>query len=701
MKNVCVTLACLLSLSVPPQANAESEPNILLRPWTTEFEMPPFEEIRVTDYIPAFDAAASLQNELIAAIVAVDAPPTFDNTIAPYERSRSELYRVVRAFLPVAQSMRNEAVNAASSYIFPAFAAHEEEIFLNRRIFNRVHAIYETRFERDLDPDQIRLVELIHQEFLKSGVGVAEDRKARLAGVSARIAELQQKFDTNNTEESDAFEYLVTDQASLGELPDAIVSTARQRAIDRGHECECWSLGVSRSLFEQVMVASPDRELRKAIYTARMGLGSNANEWNNEAILNELLELRAERAAIMGYGSYAQFRTKYAMAESPANVETLLGALEKPLLKAVEDEAAMIARAMKNDGVEGDLKPWDWDYYAEKVRSSVYSVDSDELREYFKLDNVIKGSFGVASRLFGIEFVERDDLPRWHPDQRVYEVRGKGGRHVGILMADFYAREGKRGGAWTDEIRVAESMDRPLSGIAAINFNLTRPADGAETLLTQSEGETVLHELGHAMQTILSTQRYVRLSGFNYLPRDGSEYPSQVLEFWFNVPEVIHSIGKHVETGKRIPDELLERLTAASRFNLARTKVHLIELSRIDLALHGVAAGKDIDSVKIASAIKASHKLPGYVGERYGLMNFRHIVSIAYDAQFYGYLWADVIAADAFGRFEEEGYFDRSAARALKRLVFEAGASLPPLDGFMEFRGREPDPAAFVRSVTK
>ena len=701
MKNVSIALLCLLAPLIASDASADEEANILLREWTTEFEMPPFEDIQVTDYIPAFDAAASLQNERIAAIVAINDPPTFKNTIEPYERSRSELYRVVRAFLPVAQSMRSEAVNEASSYIFPAFAAHEEEIFLNKRIFDRVDAIYETRLQRDLDADQIRLVELVHQEFLKYGVGVAEDKKARLAEVSARIAELQQKFDTNNTEESDAFEYLVTDQVLLGDLPETVVAAARQRAIDRGHECECWSLGVSRSLFEQVMTASPDRELRKAIYTARMGLGSNDNQWNNEAILNELLALRAERAAIMGYESYAEFRTKYAMAESPANVERLLTALEIPLLKAVEEEAALIAKAMKDDGVEGDLQPWDWEYYAEKVRRSVYSVDSDEVREYFTLDNVIKGSLGVASRLFGVEFVERDDLPRWLPDQRVYEVREKGGRHVGILMADFYAREGKRGGAWTDEIRVAESMDRPISGIAAINFNLTKPADGGETLLTQSEGETVLHELGHAMQTILSTQRYVRLSGFNYLPRDGSEYPSQVLEFWFNVPEVINSIGRHVETGKSIPEELLEQLAAASRFNLARTKVHLIELSRIDLALHGVAAGGEVDSVKIASTIKASHHLPRYVGERYGLMNFRHIVSIAYDAQFYGYLWADVIAADAFGRFAEDGYFDKKAASDLKRLVFEAGASLPPLEGFTELRGRTPDPSAFVRSVTK
>jgi len=700
MKNVSIALLCILTPLVTSSASADEETNILLREWTTEFEMPPFEDIQVTDYIPAFDAAASLQNERIEAIIAVDEPPTFENTIAPYERSRSELYRALRAFLPVAQSMRSEAVNEASSYIFPAFAAHEEEIFLNTRIFDRVNAIYETRFEGDLEADQIRLVELIHQEFLKYGVGVPEDKKARLAAVSARIAELQQTFDTNNTEESDAFEYLVTNQVLLGDLPETVVAAARQRAIDRGHECECWSLGVSRSLYEQVMAMSPDRELRKAIYTARMGLGSNDNQWNNEAVLNELLGLRAERAALMGYGSYAEFRTKYAMAESRANVEVLLQALETPLLKAVEKEADLIAKAMKDDGVEGDLQPWDWEYYAEKVRRSVYSVDSDEVRKYFTLDNVIQGSFGVASRLFGVEFVERDDLPRWHPDQRVYEVREKGGRHVGILMADFYAREGKRGGAWTDEIRVAERMDRPLSGIAAVNFNLTKPAGGGETLLTQSEGETVLHELGHAMQTILSTQRYVRLSGFNYLPRDGSEYPSQVLEFWFNVPDVINLIGKHVETGKGIPAELLERLAAASRFNLARTKVHLIELSRIDLALHGVAAGGAVDSVKIANTIKASHKLPGYVGERYGLTNFRHIVSIGYDAQFYGYLWADVIAADAFGRFEEDGYFDKKAAKALKRLVFEAGASLPPLEGFREFRGRDPDPAAFVVSVT-
>jgi peptidyl-dipeptidase Dcp len=686
---------CLLSVNT----FANEEENILLSKWETELEMPPFEDILVTDYIPAFDAAAAMQNDKIEGIIANPEAPTFANTIEPYERSRSELYRVLRAFLPIAQSMRDDAVNEASEYIFPAFAAHEEAIFLDKRIFDRVHTIYETRFERDLEDDQIRLVDLIHQEFLKYGVSVEDENKARVEVVSGRIAELQQKFDKNASEEAEAFEYLVTNQASLGGLAHSLVTAARERAKERGHDCECWSFGLSRSLFDQIMASSPDRELRKAIYEGMMGLGGNDNQWNNEEILNELLQLRAERAGLMGYDNFAQYRTRYVMAETPGNVESLLADLEGPLLKEIEDEAEMISKAMKDDGVDGELQPWDWDYYAEKVRSSEYSVDSDRVREYFTLENVVKGSFEVASRLFGVEFVERDDLPRWYPDQRVFEVVNKEGDHVGVLMADFYAREGKRGGGWTDEIRVAESMDRPLSGIAGVNFNLTKPAEGEETLLTQREGEIVLHELGHAMQTILSTQRYVRLSGFNYLPRDGAEYPSQVLEFWFNVPEVIKSIGRHYETGEPIPDDLIEKLSGASKFNQARQKVNLIELSRIDLALHGAGAGEAIDSVKIANEIRSKSKVAGYVGERYGLMNFRHMVSLGYDAQFYGYLWADVIAADAFGRFEEDGFFDEEAAEELKRLVFEAGASLPQLDGFIEFRGRDPDPGAFVRSV--
>jgi len=640
-----------------------------------------------------------MQNEAIEKIVASTAEPSFKNTIEPYERSRSTLYRVLRAFLPIAQSMRSDAVDEASAYIFPAFAAHEEAIFLDKRIFDRVNEVYEARFERGLENDQIRLIELIHQEFIKYGVGVPEEHKARLEEVSARIAELQQQFDQNASEESEAFEYLVTEKASLGGLAESLVTAARERAKERGHECECWSIGLSRSLFDQIMASSPDRELRKAVYERMMGLGGNENEWNNELILNELLQLRAERAALMGYANFAQYQTKNAMAETPENVESLLASLEGPLLNVLEAEAQMIRKAMTDDDVEGPLEPWDWDYYAEHVRSSVFDVDSDEVREYFTLENVINGSFDVINRLFGVEFVERDDFPRWHEDQRVFEVTTGDGEHVGILMADFYAREGKRGGAWTDEVRVAESMDGPLSGIAAVNFNLTKPTDGKQTLLTLREGEIVLHELGHAMQTILSKQRYVRLSGFNYLPRDGAEYPSQVLEFWFNVPEVIQSIGRHYKTGEAMPKELLEKVYEARKFNQAREKVHLIELSRLDLGLHGLEEDEDVDAIKVASAIKSSHKMPGYVGERYGLLSFRHMVSLGYDAQFYGYLWADILAADAFGRFVEEGYFNEDAAGDLKRLVFEAGASIPPLTGFVEFRGREPTADALLRSM--
>lgn len=443
-----------------------------------------------------------------------------------------------------------------------------------------------------------------------------------------------------------------------------------------------------------------------------MGLGGNDNQWNNEDILNELLVLRAERAGILGNSNsanFAQYRTKYAMAESPSNVYPILESLWEPMLAVANSELKLIEEAMTEDGVDGPVEAWDWDYYAEKVRQSTFSVDSEQVRQYFDLENVLLGSFHLTGRLFNIKFLEKPDLPRWHEDQLVFEVQTKTGDHLGVLMMDLYAREGKRGGGWTDEIRVAESMDRRVSGIAAVNYNLTKPAMGAKTLLTLREGEIVLHELGHALQTILSTQRYVRLSGFNYLPRDGVEYPPQLLEYWFTVPSVLKSVGRHAKTGQSIPDDMVEDLVRAARFNQARQKLQVIMLSTTDLALHSLSridmalqefrSGEKMNAVAYAEQIAEGFEAPSYIGKGYGLLNFRHIVSLGYDAQYYGYLWADVIAADAFSRFEEEGYFNEVAARDLKRLLFEAGANLPLLEGFKALRGREPAPSAFIRRL--
>ena len=693
---------CIISCSIDESNDKtpeESPSNILLQTWDTPFSMPPFGKIPSEAYAEAYDVAAQMQNDDIKKIVDNPAEPTFENTIEPYERSRSMLYRVLRTFLPINQAAKDDVISEAASHIFPAFAAHEEAIFLNKPIFDRIDAIYQTRDDRGLRPDQIRLVELIHQEFMKSGIGVSEDKKPRLEAIAAEIASLQKTFGDNINNESSNYEMLVTDRSDLGNMPENLVGSAAARAKEKGNECECWSFSAKQADVDTFLQYSPNRSMRQTLYTDYMSIGSNQNEYNNSDILNKVLELRAERASIMGFETFADYQTSFAMVETPENAERLVKDVYAEAVKAAMQDKVLLDRAMNEDGIEGSVEAWDWPYYAEAARLAEYSVSDEQLRPYFSLDSVQDGAFLLAKKLFGLSFKRRDDLPRWNADQAVFEVTNVDGTNLGVLMIDYFSRDNKRNGAWTDEVRVAEKMDGDVRAISALNFRIAKPTGDAPALLSLYEAEVFFHEFGHALHTLLSTQTYVRLSGFNYLPRDGAEYPSQVMEYWFNSPEYMRTFAKHYETGEPISDELMEKITRSSKFNLGNGFVRTAASSLLDLRLHSIESGEEVDASAIEKAVADELELPGAIGWRYRGNNFRHIVTLGYPAGYYGYLYSDVLAADAFGEFEENGLFDEATADRFRKLVFEVGAAEPPLRMFREFRGREPNSEALLSSI--
>lgn len=702
---VTLAVSCALTLvgckrdTMEEITGDKPESNILLQQWQTPFGMPPFDSIPSNAYVEAYDVAAQMQNTDIAKIVMNADEPTFKNTIEPYERSRSMLYRVLRTFLAVNNGAKDSVISEAASHILPAFAAHEEAIFLDKNIFDRVNTIYQTRNDLALRRDQIRLIELIHQEFMKSGVGVAEKDKARLEEIAAEIAALAREFGENVNNESSRYELLVTDRGDLGRMPENLVDRAADRAKEKGHDCECWSFSAKEEVAEPFLQYSPNREMRKTLYHAYMSIGSNENEFYNGDILNQILALRAEKARIMGFRTFADYQTSFGMIETAENAEELIKDVYAAALGPALEDKLLLDKYMRLDGIDDEIKAWDWPYYAEAARLAEYSLNDEELRPYFSLENVQTGLFSLATKLFGLTFVQRDDLPRWHENQVTFEVLDSG-QHLGVLMVDYFSRADKRSSSWTDEVRVAETMDGAISAIAAMNFHFAAPSDDKPALLNLHEAEILFHEFGHALHTLLSKQTYVRLSGFNYFPRDGVEYPSQVLEYWFNEPDFMRTFAKHYKTQEPISAELLEKIRRSSKFNKANKIARNEASSLLDLRLHQVQYGEKIDAGLIEKDVATELELPEVLGWRFRANHFRHIVTLGYPAGIYGYLYSDVLAADAFGEFLENGLFDEQTANRFRKYVFEMGSAEPPLKMFREFRGRDPSPTALLSTIS-
>ena len=584
----------------------------------------------------------------------------------------------------------DDVTKETAKTIAPELSAHGDNISLNKDLFERVLAVYEQRDSLDLSAEQAHLLNETHKQFVRSGANLEDEAQEKLRAINSELAELSQQFSENLLDETNNFELLVTDRADLGDIPESLVALAAEEAKRRGHECdECWVFTLQRPSINPFLQYSPNREMRKTLFDGYAMRGDNDNEQDNKGIISRMVSLRAERSALMGYDNHASFVLSDNMAENPDNVYNLLDQVWKPALVRSKEERADMQAMMTADGIDDRLRGWDWRYYTEKVRKAKYDLDDDALRPYFEVNAVRDGVFSLATALWGLEFEQRDDLPTWHPDQQVFEVKEADGSHLAILYLDYFARESKRGGAWMNALRSQSNVDGFVTPIVTNNFNFPAPTEGSPSLLSLTNAETFFHEFGHALHGMFSDVRYTSLSGTS-TPRDFVEFPSQVMENWMRTPEVLGMFAKHYETGEPIPQEVVEKINASAKFNQGFATVEYMAAAYLDMAYHVVDSTEPVEPRGFEDSAMTDIGLIEEIIPRYRSGYFAHIFSGGYSSGYYSYMWSEILDADGFMAFEETDVLDRETAARYRDEVLSKGGTRPGMELYRNFRGRDP-----------
>jgi len=659
--------------------------------WSTPFGVPPFDRIRPEHFPPAFERGMEDQIAEITAITRSSGAPSFANTIEALERSGRLLDRVSRVFFNLDSSNTNDALEAIARDYAPVLAQHRMRIALDPDLFARIAELHASRESLGLAPDQRRLIERYHLRFVRSGALLTPDQKARMAAISERLASLHTQFGQNVLHDERDWR-LILDEADLDGLPQFARAAAAEAATERGLERK-YAVTLSRSAVEPFLTFSSRRDLRRAVWEAWTARGTHAGPRDNAPLIGEIVALRTEQARLLGYDNFADYRLDDSMAKTATAVERLLREVWQPAKAKARDETAALEATARAEGLNEPIEAWDWRYYAEKVRQTKYNLDEAEVKPYFVLDNMVATAFDTATRLFGITFTERDDVPVYHPDVRVWEVRDRAGGHLGLFLHDNFARPGKQSGAWSSRYRDQEMMDEPVTPIVVNNNNF---AKGTPTLLSFDDARTLFHEFGHGLHALLSRVRYRSQSGTSVL-RDFVEFPSQIFEHWATAPETLRTYARHYRTGEPMPEELLQRLNAARTFNQGFATVEYTASALIDLELHRTAPPTNLDATRFEREFLDRMEVPRQIGLRHRLAHFQHLFSGGgYAAGYYAYLWAEVLEADGFAAFAEAGdIFDPGLAARLKD-VYCAGDTRDPMELYRAFRGREPTIAALL-----
>ena len=651
--------------------------------------VPEFEKILSHHYEEAFERGFEEQNREIQAIIGNREAPTFGNTIEAMERSGELLARVGNVFWNLTSSDTSDELQALELALSPRLAAHNSQIYSDPALFKRVQAISES--DQSLDPEASQLLEEIHGSFVRAGAHLSESARERVNEITESLAGLTTRFGQNVLQDVNEFELVVDAAEDISGLPDSVLNAARSEAESRGKPGQ-YVFTISRSSITPFLQYADSRSLREKLYRAYTDCGTMTTD--NHPVIQEIIEHRAERAKILGFGSHADFMLDDRMAKTPEAVKGLLDRVWTPCQDKVAKEAQDLQSRIQEDGGNFELQPWDWWYYTEKIRQERFDLDEEAVKPYFKLENVRDGAFEVARKLYGIKF-EQVDVPVYHPDVVAYEVTDADGSTIGIFLFDFFMRASKQGGAWMSEFRGQSNLDEPVRPVIVncCNFPKADPC-----LLGMDEVRTLFHEFGHGLHGLLSKVRYPRLSGTN-VKQDFVELPSQIMEHWALEPEVLKSYAIHHETGEPIPDELIKKLKSAQTFNQGFATTEYLAACYLDLAWHQQEghAPQDVDGFE-RKAMDDIHKIK-MVDPRYRSAYFRHIFEGEhYSAGYYVYIWAEVLDADGFEAFREKGIFDQKTARSFRSNILEKGASVPPMELYRKFRGREPDVAPLLKN---
>lgn len=684
------------SSSAPKSSSAAAAANPLLTAWDTPFETPPFGQIRPEHFPPAYERAFADHTAEIAAIRDNPAAPTFENTIAALERAGALLTRVSAVFSNLVSAHSNPELLEIESDVALQEARHWNPIMMDAALFGRITALRDNAASLGLTPEQARLLERTWTDFHRSGAGLDVAAKARMAEINEQQAQLDTTFSHHLLADEQDWT-LELGEGDLDGLSDSFVAGARAAAEERSMPGKM-VVTLSRSSVEPFLQSSTRRDLREKVFKAFTARGDNQNANDNSATILEILKLREEAAKLLGYPSFAAYSLEDSMAKTPEAVRGLLERVWKPArAKAMADRDALQA-LIAEEGGNFKLAAWDWRYYAEKLRQRRANFDDAAIKPYLSLDGMIAAAFEVAHRLFGLTFHERNDIPVWHPDVRVWEVKDSTGRHKALFYGDYFARASKRSGAWMTSLRDQERMDGEVYPLILNIMNFSKGANGAPALLSPDDARTLFHEFGHALHGMLSNVTYPSLSGTSVFT-DFVELPSQLYEHWQERPEVLRKFARHYQTGEPLPDDLLKRFLAARKFNQGFATVEFVSSALIDMEFHSQPAASIADVRAFEQRELEKIGMPAEIALRHRPQQFGHIFSgDHYAAGYYSYMWSEVMDADAFGAFEEAGdIFDPATAKRLHDDIYSSGGSRDPEEAYIAFRGRKPEPEALLR----
>jgi len=694
------TTATASATATGDKVAAPATENPLLTKWTGPYGgVPPFAKVKVAQFAPGFEAAMNEERREIDAIAKSAEPPTFENTIIAFENAGRRLDDLATIYDIWQSTMADKEFQAVEREVAPKLAAFADEIVQNEKLFQRIAAVYASPEKSKLTPEQQRLVWRHYTNFVRTGAKLDANAKKRLSEINQRLASLYTSFSQNVLADEEGYVTWLESEADLAGLPDSVRAGAAAAAESRGQKGK-WAITNTRSSMEPFLTNSTRDDLREKVWKNYVSRGDNGDPHDNKKIISEVLKLRAERAKLLGYATHAHWRLENAMAKTPDRAMKLMEEVWKPAVARVKEEVADMQAIATKTGLKRKIAPWDYRFYAEKVRKAKFDLNEDEVKPYLQLEKLREGMFWVAGELLGLAFTPVTNVEVYHPDVRVWEVTKKaGGQHVGLWYFDPYARPGKRSGAWMQTYRRQEKLAGNVSTIVSNNSNFVKGKAGDPTpvLISWTDARTLFHEFGHALHGLSSDVTYPTLSGTR-VARDYVEFPSQLMEHWVSTPEVLSKFALHYQTGAPIPKELVAKIEKASTFNQGFNTVEYLSAALVDMKLH-TAGDKDIEPGAFEKETLAALGMPSEIVMRHRTPQFSHVFSSdSYSAGYYSYLWSDTLTADAFNAFTEaKGPYDTSVAERLRKDVFSVGDTIDPAVGYRAFRGRDPDTAALMR----
>ena len=705
---ICFALAALVSAGAlvgKLRADDNTDPNSsketaldspMLQPWKGPFGgVPPWNQVRSDEFISSFDAAIEAAQKDIASIAENSAPPTFENTIVALEDSGRTLDRLETLFDIHASNLNLGPIPDIERVVAPKLSEHSDSIYQNAKLFKRIAAIYDSEAMDQFDTAQRRLVDDLYKTFVRRGAKLSDSDKAKLSQINTRLARLYTDFSQNILEDEKIVMW-VSDESELTGLPDSVVAAMKNAAEDR-QKPDQWAITNTRSSMDPVLTYADNRDLREKVWRTYYNRGDNGDKNDNNAIITEILSLRAARAKLLGYPTHAHWRLESTMAKTPEPTMELMMKVWPKAVARVREEVADMQKIADAENAGITIEPWDYRYFAEKVRKDKYDLDLNEVKPYMQLDKLREGMMWAAGELFGMRFRQITNVPVFHPDVTVWEVTDDAGTHIGLWYFDPYAREGKRSGAWMNAYRVQENMNTNVTPIVSNNSNFVKGADGETVLISWDDAVTLFHEFGHALHGLCSNAKYPSQAGTS-VARDYVEFPSQLLEHWLDTPEVLSKYCVHHKTGEPLPQELIDKIKKAETFNQGFATVEYLASALVDMKLH-TTDQSTIDPDKFERETLKEIGMPKEIPMRHRTPQFQHIFSSdSYSAGYYSYLWSDALTADAAEVFDDAGsYYDKNVAKRLYDNVMSVGDTIDPADGFRAFRGRDVDTRALLR----